>query len=102
MRPRYTLAPQAARDLAQIWRYLKKETGRETADRIEAVIRSKVALLAQAPGIGHWRRDITAADVRFFAVYSYLIVYRPDTKPLQVVSILHARRDVERVLAKRL
>ena len=102
MRPRYILAPQAARDLAQIWRYLKKESGLETADRIEAVIRSKVAFLAEAPGIGHWRRDLTPANVRFFAVYSYLIVYCPETTPLQVVSILHARRDVERILAGRL
>lgn len=45
MKPRYILAPQAARDLAQIWRYLKKESGQETADRIESVIRSKVAFL---------------------------------------------------------
>ena len=102
MKRRYILAPQAARDLAQIWRYLKKESGRETADRIEAVILGKVAALAETPGIGHWRRDLTDRDVRFFGVYSYLIVYRPETKPLQVVSILHARRDVERILAKRL
>ncbi|SPF55190.1 Plasmid stabilization system [Candidatus Sulfopaludibacter sp. SbA4] len=102
MRRRCILAPQAARDLAQIWRYLKKESGQETADRIESIIRDKIAFLAEAPGIGHWRRDLTTADVRFFAVYSYLIVYRPETKPLQVVSILHARRDVERILAKRI
>ena len=36
------------------------------------------------------RRDLTAADVRFLSVYSYLIVYRPETKPLQIVAILHA------------
>jgi hypothetical protein len=35
-------------------------------------------------------------------VYSYLIVYRPETKPLQVAGILHGNRDVERILAKRL
>ena len=27
--------------------------------------------------------------MKFFPVYSYLVIYRPDTKPLQVVSILH-------------
>ena len=32
--------------------------------------------------------------VRFFSVYSYLIVYRPEAKPLQMVAILHAHRDV--------
>ena len=31
-----------------------------------------------------------------------LIVYRPETKPLQIVAILHGRRDVERLLKNRL
>ena len=99
MKRRYILAPQAARDLVAIWRYLKRESNRETADRVESFIRSKVVLLADAPGIGHWRRDLTSANVRFFPVYSYLIVYRPETKPLQVVSIRHGKRDVEQILA---
>jgi plasmid stabilization system protein ParE len=36
--------------------------------------------------------------VRFFSVYSYLIVYRPEPKPLQVVTILHGSRDVAGIL----
>jgi hypothetical protein len=37
-----------------------------------------------------------------FSFYPYVIVYRPDTKPLQVDSILHAHRDVSTLLEKRL
>jgi plasmid stabilization system protein ParE len=33
MKRRYTLAPHAARDLVDIWRYIKKESSQETADR---------------------------------------------------------------------
>ncbi len=102
MKRRYVLAPQAARDLAQIWRYLKKESDRETADRIESVIRGKFTYLADFPGAGHWRHDLTSADVRFYSVYSYLIVYRPETKPLEIVSILHGGRDVADILSQRL
>jgi len=47
------------------------------------------------------RKDLTDVSVRFFPVYSYLIVYRPDTKPLQVVAVLHGRRDVGKILRKR-
>ena len=101
MKRRYILAPQAARDLVQIWRYIKKESSQETADRVESVIRSKFAYLADFPGGGHWRHDLTKAEVRFLAVYSYLIVYRPETKPLQIVAILHAHRDVAKILPKR-
>src|SRR5216683_433106 len=100
MKRRYILAPQAARDLVAIWRYLKRESNQETADRVESLIRSKIVVLPDAPGIGHWRRDLTSADVRFFPVYSYLIIYKPETKPLQVVAILHGNRDVGKILAR--
>ena len=102
MKRRYVLAPQAARDLADIWRYIRQESSRETVDRVEAVIRSKFAYLADFPNAGHWRRDLTEAAVRFFSVYSYLIIYRPETKPLQIVSLLHGHRDVPNVLPERM
>ncbi|HLV96406.1 MAG TPA: type II toxin-antitoxin system RelE/ParE family toxin [Candidatus Acidoferrales bacterium] len=102
MTPRYLLAPEAALDLIQIWRYIKTQSGVETADRVESVIRERIGFLTKTPGAGHSRVDLTGEAVKFFPVYSYLIVYRPETRPLQVVSILHGRRDVERVLTERL
>jgi plasmid stabilization system protein ParE len=71
MKRRYILAPMAAGDLVSIWQYVKEASDEETADRVESVIRDKIAILADAPGLGHWRRDLTVADVRFFPVYSY-------------------------------
>ncbi len=100
MTPRYVLAPQAARDLVQIWRCVKREVSQEAADRVESVIRTKCVYLASFPVAGHCRRDLTSANVRFFCVYSYLIVYRPETKPLQVVTILHGSRDVAGILTQ--
>jgi plasmid stabilization system protein ParE len=101
MKPRYILAPEAARDLVEIWAYHREQASQETAEHVESVIRERIAFLSQNPGAGHRRRDLTDYDVKFFPVYSYLVVYRPDTDPLQVVSILHGRRDVERILRKR-
>jgi len=101
MKARYVLAPEAALDLVQIWRYIKKNASLEMAERVEAVIREKIVYLAERPGGGHWRRDLTDEPVKFFSIYSYLIVYRPETKPLQVVAILHGRRDVEQLLKGR-
>jgi plasmid stabilization system protein ParE len=102
MTARYVLAPQAALDVFEIWDYLKEQTGITIADRVESAIREKIAFLAATPGVGHRRKDLTDADVKFFAVYSYLIVYRPDTTPLQIVSILHGRRDMGQILKDRL
>ena len=72
------------------------------ADRVEPVIRDRIVFLAGTLGAGHWRKNLTDERVKFFQVYSYLIVYRPETKPLQVVSILHGHRDLERILKNRL
>jgi len=99
---RYVLAPQAAHDLIQIWRSIRREVGLEAADQVESAIRAKCGYLASFPDAGHWRRDLTVADVRFFSVYSYLIVYRPETKPLQVVTILHGSRDVAAIMSEEL
>ena len=101
MKPRYVLAPEAAEDLVEIWRYIKQQSSLEMADHVESVIRERILFLAQNPGAGHWRKDLTDISVRFFPIYSYLVVYRAETKPLQIVAILHGRRDVEKVPKKR-
>jgi len=102
MKARYVLAAEAALDLAQIWRYVKKNASIEMADRVESVIRGKIVYLAGRPGGGHWRKDLTGEPVKFFSIYSYLIVYRPETSPLQVVAIIQGHRDVEQMLTDRL
>lgn len=45
------------------------------------------------PLAGRIREDLTALPLRFWLVQpyrNYLIVYRPETKPLQVIRIIHA------------
>lgn len=101
MKSRYVLSPEAAEDLASIWQYVHSQSSVEMADRVESVVRERFAFLAHTPDAGHQRRDLTDFDVRFFPVYSYLIVYRPKTRPLQIVAILHGRRDVHKILSKR-
>jgi plasmid stabilization system protein ParE len=49
MSRRYVLAPEAAHDLVQIWRYIKKNASNEMADRVESVIREKIVYLAGRP-----------------------------------------------------
>ena len=102
MRRRYVLAPEAASDLIQIWRYIRLRASVEIANQVESVIRSKFVFLARTPSGGHWRKDLTDEPVKFFPVYSYLIVYRADAKPLEIVAILHGHRDIERLLKERL
>src|SRR5438132_6505809 len=73
MSVRYVLAPEAALDLVEVWHYIREQTNTAIADHVESVIRDRIGFLAQAPGAGHMRQDLTNEDVKFFPVYSYIV-----------------------------
>jgi antitoxin ParD1/3/4/toxin ParE1/3/4 len=93
----FVLTPLARRDLEEIWDYLAAEN-RRAAERVFKRIEASIGKLARTPGIGHFREDLADHRHRFFQVYSYLIVYRPGTQPLEIIRILHASRDVRDLL----
>ena len=94
---RFVLTTRAKQDLIDIWDYIADDSI-EAADRVLDALETTMVRLAKNPGIGHWREELADQRHRFFAVYSYLIVYRPETRPLQVIRVLHAARDVQSIL----
>ena len=94
---RFILTPRAKQDLNEIWDYIANDNI-EAADRVLNALEKAMIKLARSPGIGHWRAELTDKRHRLFLVYSYLIVYRHETKPLQVIRVLHAARDVQSLL----
>jgi len=96
----YLVAPDAEADLKQIWRYLLGEAGLAVANRIQGELVDTFEGLADAPGKGHRRCDLTKLDVLFFSLYQYMIVYRR-TKMVEIVAVLHGKRDVKRLLKNR-
>ena len=42
----------------------------------------------------HARHDLGDETLRVWVVFSYLIIYRPNTKPLQIVRVVHGARDM--------
>jgi plasmid stabilization system protein ParE len=97
---RYLLTPDAVGDLEEIWWFIAKDNP-EAADRVEREILATCELLVERPLLGRARTDLTNRPVRFWTVPrfpSYMIVYRPDLKPLRVIRVLHGMRDLRRVL----
>jgi plasmid stabilization system protein ParE len=41
------------------------------------------------PGMGRLRRDLAAEPLRFWHVRSYLIIYRREKRPIEIVAVLH-------------
>jgi plasmid stabilization system protein ParE len=93
----FVLTPLAARDLDEIWSYLAEDS-RAAAERVLDALQKAMRDLARRPRIGHVREELADRRHRFFLVYSYLIVYRPETEPLQVIRVLHASRDIQSLL----
>ena len=93
----FVLTRLARQDLEEIWDYLAGESP-SAAERVLGRIEEAIMKLAKTPGLGHLREDLADRRHRFFLVYSYLIVYRPDTQPLEIVRVLHASPDVRALL----
>ncbi len=103
MMARIKFTPQAAEDLDAIW-WVIAEDNRDAADRVELEILATCHRLAKHPLMGTKRQDITPLPVRLWTVTkfpNYVIVYRPETAPLQVVAVLHGKRDLKKVLESR-
>ena len=94
---RFVLTPAAQADLLDIFDYISQDSS-DAAHRVIAEIRAAMRKLADMPEMGHFRRDLATEPLRFWPVYSYLIIYRPEAKPLQVVRVLHGARDVRQIL----
>ena len=93
----YLISPDARIDLIEIWDYIAKDNI-NAADCVAQEFRETMALLAANPELGHIRKDLTSRPVRFWRIYSYLIVYSPETRPMEVVRILSGYRDVAALL----
>ena len=94
---RFILTPRAKQDVNDIWDYIANDNI-EAADRVLDALDNAMIKLAKNPGIGHRRDELTDKRHRLLLVYSYLIVYRHETKPLQIIRVLHAARDVQSIL----
>jgi antitoxin ParD1/3/4/toxin ParE1/3/4 len=98
----YVVSPQAEEDVFEIWRYLADVAGVRFADQVESELFDDFALLARSPGLGHKRQDLTRFPVLFYRAfpYQYMIVYR-DKTPLEIVGVLHAKRNLTKLLKQR-
>jgi len=99
----YVLSPESDQDLFEIWSYLSVEASVEFANQVESELFADFELLAQNPGIGHTRRDVTSIPVLFFRAfpYQYMIIYRQKKTAIEIVAVLHAKRDIRAALRHR-
>jgi len=98
----FRLTEDAVRDLEQAAAYLAEESepaALKLADNLE----HSFLFIAQWPGCGHRRSDLTRhQDIRFWNSSGYLIVYRIGVQPVLILGVLHDARDAASLVASRL
>lgn len=96
---RFVLAPLARRDLEEIRDYIARDSA-SAARRVVRELRARMLLLAERPGLGRRHEFLSQQDLRVAVVYSYLIVFRPDRRLLEIARVLHGARDIEQAVAE--
>jgi toxin ParE1/3/4 len=94
----YLLSSQAERDLDEIKAYLLRESSQQVTRYIFRELREGMRFLGKNPYAGHLREDLTERAVRFWAVFSYFIVYDPEKRPVEIARILHGALDIPNIL----
>jgi len=95
--PRYRLTPGAETNVDEICAFIAEDSVDAALKVLDALERA-FEELAGMPGMGHARPDLTDRPVKFWRVYSNLVVYDPASVPLTVLAVLHGARDIEQIL----
>jgi plasmid stabilization system protein ParE len=97
----YILGQDADLDLDEIWEYIARDNI-DAADRWIEKLFDAFEALAQNPGVGHKREDLTAHPVLLWPVGAYLIIYRAERAPLEIVAVTQGSRDIPAFLHRRM
>jgi toxin ParE1/3/4 len=87
----------AKNELDNIVKYVA-EFNPKAAKKVKAKIIKAAKQLSENPMIGHKREDITAKPLRFWAIYSYAIVYMPIENGIKVVNVISNYRDIKNII----
>lgn len=97
--PQAIILPSAQADIDEIWDYVSQDS-RQNADRlVDRIYELCRERLAHQPMMGRSREEL-APQLRSFPVGSYLVFYRPISDGIEVVRVLHGRRDIESLFEK--
>ena len=96
----YVLSADADLDLDEIWEYIAADSI-DAADRWIRKLFDAFEALGRIPGMGHKREDLTAYPVLFWPVGSYLVIYRAEHLPIEIVAVTQGSRDIPAFLRRR-
>jgi plasmid stabilization system protein ParE len=97
----YILSVDASFDLDGIWEFIAADNI-DAADRWIEKLFDAFESLGKTPGMGHRRDDLTSYPVLFWPVGAYLIIYRAERRPIEIVAVTQGSRDIPAFLSRRI
>jgi toxin ParE1/3/4 len=91
---------EADEDLIQIWGYLAREASQQVADRQLHDIDRVCSRLKAWPLSGR-TRDELLPSMRSALAAPYIVFYRVAKDTIEIIRVLHGRRDIASIFARR-
>ena len=89
----FVLTPEARSDIEQILLGIAADNPR-AAERLRSELWKALQTLARSPGFGHYHEELLSRRFRFWNFYSYVVAYAWEPRPIQIISVVHAARDL--------
>jgi toxin ParE1/3/4 len=96
---RLVWAPRAKQDLLRIWGYYSRLASPEIADSLLHEIAERAVGLSQRPFLGRPQIELMSG-LRSILVHPYAVIYRVTDDAVEIVRVLHERRDLPMELKK--
>ncbi len=94
---RYVVSEDAELDLEEIVDFVALDSP-AAAVRVGRPAPGHAGACWNASHGGFARRELAEDDVRFWVVHSYLIVYRAEVEPIQILRVVSGYRDLVELL----
>ena len=98
---RYRLTEAALADIRGITQHIRlvqksPQNARLVASRLKVAFNK----LAGSPSLGHPREELADDNALVYPVTGVLVIYDPTLRPLTILRVVHAARDLSRVRSR--
>jgi antitoxin ParD1/3/4/toxin ParE1/3/4 len=95
---KYRLTDAARQDVRDIVSHIRlSQNSPQNARLVATRLKEQFERLTEMPLLGHPRPEIEDETARVIHVSGVLVIYDPTLKPLTILRVVHAARDLSRV-----
>jgi antitoxin ParD1/3/4/toxin ParE1/3/4 len=95
---KYRLTEAARQDVREITDYIRRiQRSPQNAKLVATRLKAAFNKLVRIPQLGHVHEELGDDRARVYAVTGLLVIYDPSLKPLTILRVIHAARDLQRV-----